>query len=76
MGCPEHRAGVCLLLSRSQLFDGAFGLIRGQLRFSECAATAELEKVQLSQQWHFPGPGKDKQLESLSGAEECCLCRV
>lgn len=23
VGCPEHRAGVCLLLSRSQLFDGA-----------------------------------------------------
>lgn len=66
VGCPEHRAGGCLLLSRSQLFGGASGLIRGQLRPSECAATAELEKIQLSQQWHFPGPGKDRQLESLS----------
>lgn len=66
VGCPEQRAGVCLLLSRSQLSGGASGLIRGQLRSSEWAATVELEKVQLSQQWHFPGPGKDTQLESLS----------
>lgn len=64
VGCPEHRAGGYLLLSTSQIFGGASGQIRGQLRPCECAATAEL--VQLSQQWHFPGPGKDRQLESLS----------
>lgn len=66
VGCPEQRAGVCLLLSKSQLFGGTSGLIRGQLRPSECAATVEMEKIQLSQQRHFPGPGKDEQLESLS----------
>lgn len=77
VGCPEHRAGGCLLLSRSQLFGSASGLIRGQLRPSECAATAELEKivvpaVALPRSWEGQAAGEP----FLPGAEECCSCRV